>query len=169
MPINARSHRRKIHSNRRTLPSTGSLRRSCSFIYSQAFFVIAFVSPRTDRSAVHDDVIHLEQLEIHARVGVSDEERALPQRLVVLLTVWPLADFDALRDDLSQTVDYATVAKAVCSFVSERKDRLIETLASALASHLLGAFPIRQIRIELRKFVVPDCEHVAVVITRTAD
>jgi dihydroneopterin aldolase len=112
------------------------------------------------------DVIHVEQLEINARVGVPDIERATPQRLVVSVTVWPLRPFQDLQDDLAQTVDYAAVAQSVRSFVEQRCDRLIETLGSALATHLLDRFTIRAVRIELRKFVMPNCDHVAVIITR---
>jgi sigma-54-like protein len=33
--------------------------------------------------------IHIEQLEIHVRVGVADSERAQPQRLILNATFWP--------------------------------------------------------------------------------
>src|SRR4051812_4748651 len=112
------------------------------------------------------DAIHVERLEISARVGVSDDERAAPQRLLVSLTIWPPKRFDDLQDDLAQSVDYAVVAKSVRTFVEQRCDKLIETLASALAAHLLDSFTIRAVRIELRKFVIPKCDHVAVIITR---
>ena len=35
------------------------------------------------------DHIHIEQLEVFARIGVPDEERASPQRLVFNITFWP--------------------------------------------------------------------------------
>jgi dihydroneopterin aldolase len=52
-----------------------------------------------------------------------------------------------------------------------RSDKLIETLADRLASHLLQLFPIQKIEIELRKFVLPDADYVSVIVTRnrTAD
>ncbi|MDQ6861943.1 MAG: dihydroneopterin aldolase [Verrucomicrobiota bacterium] len=115
------------------------------------------------------DTVHLEKLQVSARVGVPDDERAVPQRLVISLTLWPKANFDRLNDDLTETIDYAAVAKAVRSFVSEREDKLIETLASALAAHLLGSFDLRVITIEVRKFVIPDSEYVAVIVTRSAN
>ena len=112
------------------------------------------------------DAIHIEQLEISARVGVPESERAEPQRLVVSLTLWPVNDFARLGDDLTQTVNYASVARAVREFVSSRRDKLIETLANEIALELLRAFRIRALRVELRKFVIPACDHVAVIITR---
>jgi FolB domain-containing protein len=112
------------------------------------------------------DAIHIEQLEITARVGVPDQERAEPQRLVVCLTLWPVNDFAHLGDDLARTVNYASVARSIREFAGTRHDKLIETLANEIALHLLGAFPIRALRVELRKFVIPASDYVAVIITR---
>jgi dihydroneopterin aldolase len=115
---------------------------------------------------VDGDAIHIERLEISARVGVPDIERTTPQRLVVSLTVWPQNQFDAVQDELARTVDYAAMAKSARAFVEQRCDKLIETLAATLAAHLLERFTIRAVRIELRKFVLPNCDHVAVILTR---
>src|SRR5947209_17431670 len=113
------------------------------------------------------DAIHISELEISARVGVPDQERAEPQRLVVSVTLWPNNNFGQLSDDLAETVDYSAVAKCLREFVATRADKLIETLASAIARDLLERFSIDAVRIELRKFVIPNSKHVAVIITRT--
>jgi dihydroneopterin aldolase len=63
-------------------------------------------------------------------------------------------------------VDYAAVCAETKKFVDTRSDRLIETLADVLANHLLGAFDIRRITLELRKFILPDVEFVSVTVTR---
>jgi len=51
--------------------------------------------------------------------------------------------------------------------VQSRSDRLIETLADAVANHLLEVFEIQRITVELRKFILPDVEFVSVTVTRT--
>ncbi len=116
--------------------------------------------------AMGGDAIHIEQLQLSARVGVPERERAEPQRLVVSLTLWPENNFGDLADDLAKTVNYSTVARAVREFIESRRDKLIETLASETAAHLLRSYPLRALRIELRKFAVPGSDHVAVIITR---
>ena len=116
-----------------------------------------------------DDLIHIEQLEVSGRVGVPDTERAQPQRLVISMTLWPRTDFRNLSDDLAKTVNYAAVAKATRAFVESRIDKLIETLAQAIAEHLLESFALRAVRLELRKFVIPKCDYVAVIVTRERD
>jgi dihydroneopterin aldolase len=112
------------------------------------------------------DAIHIEQLEVFARIGVPDEERSRPQRLTVSMTFWPTEQGRDLGDDLGRTVDYAAVCAETRTFVAARSDRLIETLADALANHLLGVFEIRRITLELRKFILPEVEFVSVTVTR---
>ena len=43
---------------------------------------------------------------------------------------------------------------------------MIETLAEAIAAHLLAAFPLVRVRLELRKFILPEVKYVAVRLTR---
>lgn len=113
-----------------------------------------------------DDLIHIEQLEVFAHIGVPDGERSQPQRLTISITFWPTEQGPELGDDISRTVDYASVCTETKKFVQSRSDRLIETLADALASHLLGVFEIRRVTIELRKFILPDVQYVSVTVTR---
>ena len=97
-----------------------------------------------------------------------ENERARPQRLTLSITVWPDEIFENLQDDIARAVNYSAVCVAAREFVNERSDKLIETLAARLASHLLRTFPVREVRIELRKFVLPDAQYASVTVTRTA-
>jgi dihydroneopterin aldolase len=112
------------------------------------------------------DHIHIEKLEIFAHIGVPDEERASPQRLTFSISLWPIEEFQHLNDQIARTVDYAAVCEETKTFVQRRSDKLIETLADEVARHLLEVFQIRRIRIELRKYVLPDVEFVSVTVTR---
>ena len=114
------------------------------------------------------DHIHIEQLEVFARVGVTENERAHPQRLTLNITVWPTESFEQLQDDITRTVNYSAIGAAAREFVRDRTDKLIETVAAHLASRLLEVFPIQKVQIELRKFVLPDAKHVSVTVTRAA-
>lgn len=115
------------------------------------------------------DSIHVEQLELFARVGVTENERARPQRLTFSITVWPNARFEDLQDDITQTVNYSALCAATREFVGNRADKLIESLATGLAAHFLRTFPLHKVRIELRKFVLPDAQYASVTVTRPAD
>lgn len=113
-----------------------------------------------------EDAIHVEQLEMFAHVGVPDHERDKPQRITVTITAWPKASLHALSDDIGSTVNYTTIARFVRDVVNERRDKLIETLAEKIAECLLRELPIRRLRIELRKFVLPDAQFVSVTMMR---
>ena len=112
------------------------------------------------------DVIRIEQLEVRAHIGVPDDERASAQKLTVNLALFPVRSLDDLNDEIGRAVNYAAVCDEVKKFVEGRRDKLIETLADALASHLLEAFEIRKITIELRKYILPETEFVSVTVTR---
>ena len=112
------------------------------------------------------DAVHIEGLEIFAHIGVPDEERSAAQRLSFNLTFWPVRPFSELHDEIGKAVDYANVCTEVKRFAAARRDRLVETLASAVAQHLLEAFEIRKIRVELRKYILPETEFVSVTVTR---
>ncbi len=114
------------------------------------------------------DEIRIEELELLARVGVPEAERAEPQRLVVSLTLQPRAGFAGLGDDLARTIDYAAVCQEVRGFVADRRDKLIETLAHEMAEHLLRHFEVSRVELELRKFVLPETRYVGVRVARTA-
>ena len=112
------------------------------------------------------DRIRIERLEIFAHIGVPDEERAAAQRLTFNIALWPTRQAGEIEDEISRAVNYASVCAATRKFVAGRRDKLIETLANALALHLLEAFEIRRITIELRKYILPDVEFVSVTVTR---
>jgi len=113
------------------------------------------------------DRIHIEQLEIFARVGVPERERASAQLLTVSITFWPQHHTRDSEDRIDKTVNYSTVAEAARNFARDQSVNLIETLADRLASHLLANFAVQKITVELRKFVLPDAKHVSVTVTRS--
>jgi dihydroneopterin aldolase len=114
------------------------------------------------------DEIHIEQLEVFARIGVPEEERANPQRLTVSISFWPYQQTSDLADHIESAVNYSAVAEETKNFVRDQSLSLIETLADRLANHLLKTFPIQKVTIELRKFALQDAEYVSVAVTRTA-
>ncbi len=105
------------------------------------------------------DRIHIEQLEISTRVGVLEEERAVPQRLTVSISLWPCRETRDLGDKIDNTVNYSAVAEETKNFVRDQSFNLIETLADRLAMHL-------QVAVELRKFPLKDAKYVSVTVTR---
>jgi dihydroneopterin aldolase len=113
------------------------------------------------------DLIRIVDLEAWTRIGVTAGERSQPQMLLVTLTM-SVDDIGlaARRDDLRLTLDYAEIAATVKKFGSGKVRRLVETFAVDLADELLAAFPIRHLRLEVKKFILKDARHIAVEIER---
>lgn len=113
------------------------------------------------------DVIAVSELEVHFRVGVPDEERRHPQRL--LLSVEMETDFTAAAasDDLARTVNYYEVVQRLRGLGHGREWKLIETLAVEVASLILQEFGVARVRVEVRKFILPGTRHVSVRVERT--
>ena len=112
------------------------------------------------------DVISIHDLEVFYRIGVPDEERAQPQRL--LITVEMQKDIlEAVQaDDLTQTIDYFAVAQRLLRFGQDREWKLIETLASEIADSVRGEFDATGVTVEVKKFVIPEARWVSVCVTR---
>jgi FolB domain-containing protein len=112
--------------------------------------------------------IHIEQLKLFARVGVSKSERSKRQRLVFNITVWPARDLRDVKDAVSRTVDYSVLSQETKTYLAEQSPKLLETLAQNLTAHLLRKFRIRKISLEIRKFVLKDAAYASVRVTRRA-
>ena len=112
------------------------------------------------------DTITISDLEVFYCVGVPDEERAQPQRL--LLTVEMQHDFSgaASEDELAGTIDYFAVSQRLLSFGDGVHWKLIETLAVDIAQMIIEDFRPLALTVEVKKFVLPQAKHVAVRLTR---
>ena len=112
------------------------------------------------------DKIIISELEVFFHVGITAEERAKPQRL--LITVEMGHDFKAAaaRDNLAETIDYAAVSERLLRFGDGCHWELIETLAVDLAAMVLDEFSPKKVLVEVKKFCVPQARHVAVIVSR---
>ncbi len=114
------------------------------------------------------DTISLHDLEVDCRVGVTEAERAQPQRLRISLELTTDFTAAARSDALGDTVDYQGVAEAVLRLASQGQWRLIEKLAADLAQMVLEEFKAARVTVEVKKYVIPQARHVAVRLTRPA-
>lgn len=112
------------------------------------------------------DTITICDLAVLYRVGVPEEERAKPQRLLVTLEMELDASPASAADALEKTIDYAAVSRRVLEFGEGRSWKLIETLAADLAATVLKEFKPARVSVEIKKFVIPEARYVAVRITR---
>ncbi len=111
--------------------------------------------------------ITIVDLEVSCCVGVTDEERAKPQRL--LLTVDMNYDFSvaAVSDRVEKTINYQTVADQLLKFGEGRSWKLLEKLATNIADMILNEHRPQAVMVEIKKFSLPQARYVSVSLTRT--
>ena len=110
--------------------------------------------------------IEIRRLRVVAQVGVPDEELAVPLELRVSVTVVVTTPFAEMADDLEKTLDYAALATGIQALAAERPRRLIETLASDIANHVLACPAAAAVEVTVEKFILPDTDCVAVRMLR---
>ena len=112
------------------------------------------------------DKIIIEDLEVRYCIGVPDEERAEPQRL--LLCIEMSHDFRpaAASDDISKTINYYAVSQRLLRLGEGRSWRLLETLAEEIAQIIRTEFGAAAVQVEIKKFIIPEARWVAVRIER---
>ena len=106
--------------------------------------------------------ITIVDLEVFYCVGVTDEERAKPQRM--LLTVDMSFDFTsaAVSDRIERTINYQTVADDLLKFGEGRSWKLVEKLVSNVADRVLAEYKPQGVMVEAKKFSIPQCRFVSV-------
>jgi len=112
------------------------------------------------------DTIEIRRLKLVTHIGVPDEERADSQILLATIRMTPSQGFDGLADEISRTIDYYQVSREIAALAADRPRRLIETLATDIASHLLEHHPLARVAVTIEKHILPNTECVAVHLER---
>ncbi len=110
--------------------------------------------------------ITIADLEVFYCVGVTDEERAQPQRLLLNLELFFDFSAAAATDRLAKTIDYFAVSQRLLEFGDNRSWRLIEKTAANIASMILAEFKPAGVSVEIKKFAVPQARYVSVTATQ---
>ena len=112
------------------------------------------------------DLITIEDLEVRFHVGVPDEERAESQRLLITIRMTHDLGPSGANDNLAETVDYHAVSQAVKALGKARRWKLIEALADDICELVLEQFRPSAVRVEIKKYILPDARWVSVEMTR---
>ena len=117
------------------------------------------------------DRIRVSRIAVYGRHGVLPEEERLGQRFYITLEAALDLAPAGRSDAVAETVSYADLAAIAVTIASERRFRLIEALAEAIAAEILGRFTrIRAITVTVDKPSAPVpaiLDGVSVAITRS--
>jgi 7,8-dihydroneopterin aldolase/epimerase/oxygenase len=108
-------------------------------------------------------IVQVHGLELFGRHGVNDDERRDGQTFI--FDVW--LEINQPREDaIEATVDYRRVRDIVKSVNEAESYRLLETLAAAAADALNAEFPLKKVRVSVRKPGVAWAEWTGVTCER---
>ena len=114
------------------------------------------------------DRINIHQLKTETLIGVYPEERNNPQTLLWDIELEIDSNPGKQSDNLQDTLDYASVCRAIIDFAKQTRYQLLETLAEKTADLLLFKFKLVRCKITIHKkpFDLPEVERVAFSIER---
>jgi dihydroneopterin aldolase len=111
--------------------------------------------------------ISIVDLEVFYCIGVGDEERSKPQRLLVTVEM----DFDftvaATTDRVERTINYFEVSQELLKYGNGRNWKLLERLATNIADMILAKFKPQEVFVEVKKFIIPQARHVSVSLAKS--
>lgn len=120
--------------------------------------------------AQHGVTIEISGLSLYTHHGVSDAEREIGQRLVFDLRL-EVTECDAtVTDRIEDTVDYGSVCNVVALVATQRSDKTLERLCTAVAERLLRDFDADEVWVKAAKPEPPialTVDEVSVEIYRT--
>ena len=109
------------------------------------------------------DRISIRDLRVEGRTGVTAEERATPQPLIVNIDIATDLKKAGESDDLADTVDYGAVTSDVARLVRSTETKLLEHLAERIAAHISSLKPVERVSVEVMKMNPPIGEDVGPV------
>jgi dihydroneopterin aldolase len=112
------------------------------------------------------DQITIKDLEVFYRVGVTAEERAQPQRLLLTIELEHPFAAAVATDDLEKTINYYSVAQRLLRFGETRAWNLIETAAVEITRLIMDEFKPQKVSVEVKKFVLAQASYVSVRVNR---
>lgn len=116
------------------------------------------------------DIIKISNLEVFAYHGVLKEENSLGQKFIISAELFTDISESAKDDDITKSINYASVCKAIEKYLKENTFKLIETTAHKLATYLLRKYErLDSIKLEIKKPWAPihmSLETVSVQVER---
>jgi 7,8-dihydroneopterin aldolase/epimerase/oxygenase len=97
------------------------------------------------------DRIFIEGLRLDCRIGVTDEERRLAQKVLLDVSLYLDLRRPAASGRIEDTADYRETKRLISQFVSEGEFLLLESLAEGVASLALERPGLERVVVRVRK------------------
>jgi dihydroneopterin aldolase len=97
------------------------------------------------------DRITLAGVRLHPRIGVTAEERQVPQECQADVSIWGDFEAAASADAIEKSFDYCEILAAVIETAHAREYHLVESLAYRICRQVVQKFSARRVQVRVRK------------------
>jgi 7,8-dihydroneopterin aldolase/epimerase/oxygenase len=112
--------------------------------------------------------VFVRDLECMAQIGIYEQEKLKPQRIIVNIDLSVQETDGPMSDDISHVVSYEIIAKKVESILAEGHTNLVETLCEKIAQACLKDKRVLAARVRVEKpDIIPNARSVGVEIERS--
>ena len=113
------------------------------------------------------DIVFINGLTALTTIGVYEHERNIKQELKIDLEIAFNNRAASASDDIADTLDYDAISKVILKYLEAGQHFLIETVAENLSQLLLEKFPIKELKMTIRKpGAVEAAEDIGIQIVR---
>jgi dihydroneopterin aldolase len=112
--------------------------------------------------------IVISDLELMVTIGITDREKASPQKLLCTLSLDMTEPKACMTDQIEDTVDYEKISNLVKD-VSKGERNTLEKLAEDITHAILNKNDVKGVIVTLKKFALPDTAHCSVTLMRLRD
>lgn len=115
------------------------------------------------------DIIFIEELRTETWIGIYPREKAMPQTVLLDISMGVSTASAGASDDIRDTINYAVVVERLRTELAERHFNLLEKLAEHIATLILEDFAAQWVRVSVAKLgMMPGVKKVGVIIERSA-
>lgn len=97
------------------------------------------------------DIIYINDLRIETVIGIFDWERKVKQMVILDIEMAGDCRKAAASDDVTDTLNYKSVAKRLIEFVGNSEYQLVETLAERCAEIVMNEYDVPWLKLRVNK------------------
>jgi len=97
------------------------------------------------------DKITIKELEVECIVGIRKKERKEKQKVYVTVDIFTNTKGAAKSSNIKNTVDYSSLAKNIKKLITNKRYRLLETMAEGIAKLILKNKKVNEVKVLVKK------------------
>jgi 7,8-dihydroneopterin aldolase/epimerase/oxygenase len=137
-------------------------------ITQQRFETDVYNNPKElGRKFMNSDTIFIDGMSVLAKIGTTDQERSLPQKLSISLKLYAPLDKAGKSDRLEDSIDYSRIESETRLLAESKTYQLVESLAESIATAVLSGGAVEAVWVRIEKTVLKSVDCVGVEIWRS--